>query len=169
MRGFHIAKGWEDKQINLPTRATIKSAGYDFEAAETIIIPGLFSRLARLIDYQNLSLDLTFLKPILIPTGIKVDMQDDEVLLVYNRSGNPLKKLLLLANGVGAIDADYYNNIDNDGHIHFPFWCLGLNDVTIEKGDRIGQGIFSKFLIARNELMTPVTKKRLGGLGHTGD
>ena len=168
MREFYVAKGWEDKNINLPYRTTTKSAGYDFEAAEKVIIPGLLGRFNNLLDgLLNLNLETSFLKPTLIPTGIKVRMQDDEVLHLYNRSGNPLKRLLLLATGVSVIDSDYFENIDNDGHIYFLFWNLGIADVVIEKGERIGQGIFNKFLLTR-ETNDKRTKTREGGFGHSG-
>lgn len=167
MREFFIAKGWEDKGINLPSRATQYSAGYDFEAAEDIVIPGLCSRIASLLNgYIKLDLDLSFLKPTLVPTGIKVKMEKDEVLLLFNRSGNPLKKLLLLSNGVGVIDSDYFENIDNDGHIYFAFWRLAFNNLTIKKGERIGQGVFTKFLLTNTDSSTD-KKQRNGGLGHT--
>lgn len=102
------------------------------------------------------------LKPTLVPTGIKAYMQTDEFLQLANRSSNPLKRFLLLANGVGVIDADYYNNSDNEGHIMFQFVNFGVTDVTIKKGERIGQGIFLPFLKAdQDETMST----RTGGFG----
>ena len=102
------------------------------------------------------------LKPTLVPTGIKAYMQTDEFLQLANRSSNPLKRFLLLANGVGVIDADYYNNPDNEGHIMFQFVNFGVTDVTIKKGERIGQGIFLPFLKAdQDETMGT----RTGGFG----
>ena len=108
LRGFEVAKGWEDKDINLPVRKTKYAAGYDFEAAEDTIIPS-FKRGD---------------KPTLIKTGIKAYMQDDEVLILANRSSNPGKKGLILANSVGIVDKDYYGNPDNDGHIMFAFYNI---------------------------------------------
>lgn len=102
------------------------------------------------------------LKPTLVPTGIKAYMPTDEFLQLANRSSNPLKRFLLLANGVGVIDADYYNNPDNEGHIMFQFVNFGVTDVTIKKGERIGQGIFLPFLKAdQDETMST----RTGGFG----
>lgn len=102
------------------------------------------------------------LKPTLVPTGIKAYMQTDEFLQLANRSSNPLKRFLLLANGVGVIDADYYNNPDNEGQIMFQFVNFGVTDVTIKKGERIGQGIFLPFLKAdQDETMST----RTGGFG----
>lgn len=147
-RGFEIAKGFEDKDINLPIRKTRCSAGYDFEAAEDTIIPS-FKRGAA---------------PTLIKTGIKAYMQDDEVLYLYNRSSNPKKKGLVLANSVGVIDADYYGNSDNDGHIMFAFYNTRDEDVEIKKGEAIGQGVFMKYLIADDD---QAGGERTGGFGST--
>lgn len=146
MRGFEIAKGFEDCGINLPVRKTKFSAGYDFEAAEDVVIPA---------HQEN---------PTLIKTGIKAYMMDDEVLYLYNRSSNPKKKGLVLANSVGVIDKDYYGNPDNDGHIMFAFYNVKDEDVTIKKGEAIGQGVFQKYLIADND---EADGERTGGFGST--
>ena len=66
-------------------------------------------------------------------------MQDDEVLMLYNRSSNPKKKGLILANSVGVVDKDYYGNTDNDGHFMFAFYNIKDEDVFIKKGEAIGQ------------------------------
>lgn len=148
IRGFEVAKGFEDKGINLPVRKTKFSAGYDVEAAENIIIPS-FKR-------EN--------KPTLIKTGIKAYMADDEVLILANRSSNPGKKGLILANSIGVIDKDYYGNPDNDGHIMFAFYNIKDEDIEIKKGECIGQAIFQKYLIADND---SAEGERTGGFGST--
>lgn len=104
------------------------------------------------------------MRPTLVPTGVKADMGDDEALFLYNRSSNPLKKLLMLGNGVGVIDKDYFENESNDGHIMFQFVNLGLFPVTLKKGERIGQGVFSTFLKTRDD---EASGKRTGGHGST--
>ena len=147
-RGFEIASGFEDKNINLPVRKTKFAAGYDFEAAEDIVVPSFKKGMA----------------PTLIPTGIKAYMEDDEVLYIYNRSSNPKKKGLILANSVGIIDKDYYGNSDNDGHIMFAFFNVKEEDITIKKGEAIGQGIFGKYLITDNDSTDGI---RTGGFGST--
>ena len=106
------------------------------------------------------------LKPTLIKTGIKAYMQEDEVLYIYNRSSNPMKKGLVMANSVGVIDSDYFENPDNDGHIMFAFYNFYPFDVTIKKGDKIGQGIFEKFLITDDDC---TEGERTGGFGSTGE
>ena len=148
IRGFEVAKGFEDKQINLPIRKTKFSAGYDVEAAEDCIIPA-FAR-------GN--------KPTLIKTGVKAYMQDDEVLILANRSSNPGKKGLILANSIGVVDKDYYGNPDNDGHIMFAFYNIKNEDIEIKKGDCIGQAIFQKYLITDNDA---AEDDRLSGFGST--
>jgi len=147
-RGFEIAKGFENSNINLPVRKTKYSAGYDLEAAEDCIIPA-FKRGD---------------KPTLVKTGLKAYMQDDEMLLLYNRSSNPGKKGLVLANGVGVVDKDYYGNPDNDGAIMFAFFNLRDEDVEIKKGDCIGQAIFEKYMVTDDDV---ASGERLGGFGST--
>ena len=148
VRGFEVAKGFEDKQINLPVRKTKHSAGYDVEAAEDTIIPSFKKGM----------------KPTLIKTGIKAYMQENEYLMLANRSSNPGKKGLILANSVGIIDADYYGNPDNDGHIMFAFFNVKDEDVEIKKGDCIGQAIFVPFLVADRDNAQGM---RTGGFGST--
>ena len=148
LRGFEIAKGWEDKNINLPKRSTKYAAGYDVEAAEDTVIPAFKPGV----------------KPTLVPTGLKAYMQDDEMLCLYNRSSNPKKKGLVLANSVGIVDKDYYGNSDNDGHIMYAFWNFKDEDIKVEKGERIGQAIFQKYLVTDNDV---AEGKRTGGFGST--
>ena len=98
--------------------------------------------------------------------SIKAYMEDDEVLKIYNRSSNPSKKHIILANAVGIIDKDYYGNENNDGEIFFAFFNIGNEEITIKKGDAIGQGIFQKYLCVDNE--EEILNMRNGGFGSTG-
>ena len=147
-RGFEIAKGFENSGINLPIRSTKHSAGYDIEAAEDSIIPS-FKKGE---------------KPTLVKTGLKAYMGEDEVLILANRSSNPGKKGLILANSIGVVDSDYYGNQDNDGHIMFAFYNIKDEDVEIKKGEAIGQAIFQKYLITDDDRAEGV---REGGFGST--
>ena len=147
-RGFEVAKGFEDKGINLPVRKTKNSAGYDVEAAEDAVIPSFKKGM----------------KPTLVKTGIKAYMDENEMLLLYNRSSNPGKKGLILANSVGVIDKDYYGNPDYDGHIMFAFFNIKEEDIEIKKGDVIGQAIFQKFLVTDDDV---AEGERGGGFGST--
>ncbi len=147
-RGFEIAKGFENSEINLHVRKTKYSEGYDIEDAEDCILPS-FKR---------------GMKPNLVKTGLKAYMEDDEMLLLYNRSSNPGKKGLVLANGVGVVDKDYYGNPDNDGAIMFAFFNLKDEDIEIKKGDAIGQAIFQKYMVTDDDI---ASGERLGGFGST--
>lgn len=147
-RGFEIAKGFEESKITMPVRKTKLSAGYDVCAAEDCTVqpfkPG---------D-----------KPTLIKTGLKAYMQEDEYLMLCNRSSNPSKKGLVMANSVGIIDADYYGNPDNDGHFMYAFYNIKDEPVEIKKGDAIGQAIFQKFFITDDD---SAEGQRIGGFGST--
>ena len=148
LRGFEIAKGFENKGINIPYRKTKYSAGYDIEAAEDTVIPSFKKGMA----------------PTLVKTGLKAYMQDDEVLMLYNRSSNPKKKGLILANSVGVVDKDYYGNTDNDGHFMFAFYNIKDEDVFIKKGEAIGQAIFQKYFVIDDGNAEGI---RDGGFGST--
>lgn len=148
LRGFEIAKGWEDKAINLPVRKTAKSAGYDVEAAEDVVIPPFEKGC----------------KPTLVHTGLKAYCQDDEWYMLANRSSHPGKKKLVLANGIGIIDADYYCNPDNDGEFMFAYYNIGTEPYEMKKGEVCGQVVFQKFLAVDND---NATGDRVGGIGST--
>lgn len=147
LRGFEIAKGYEDKDIHMPVRKTKNSAGYDVEAASDIVIEPYKSGM----------------KPTLIPTGLKAYCQDDEYYILVNRSSGP-KKGLVMANSIGIIDADYYGNESNDGHFYFQYWNFGDKPLEIKKGDVIGQVIFQKYLTVDDDNATGM---RTGGFGST--
>lgn len=147
-RGFEIAKGYEDKEINLPIRKTKYSAAYDIEAAEDIVIP----------SFQK------GMKPTLIKTGIKAYMQPDEVLIIVPRSSGPKKQGILFPHSMGVIDKDYYGNENNDGHIFIQCINIKDEDVTIKKGEAIAQAIFQKYLITDDD---NAEGKRTGGFGST--
>ena len=63
------------------------------------------------------------------------------------------------------VDSDYYNNPSNEGEIGFLFYNIFPYNVTIKKGDKLGQGVFQKFLLADNDL---TDGERVGGFGSTG-
>ena len=148
LRGFEIAKGFEDKEIVLPERKTKCSAAYDLEAAEDVVVPSFKKGM----------------KATLVPTGLKAYMQEDEVLYLYAKSSGFGKKGIMLSNAVGIVDGDYYGNEDNDGHIMFSVINLKEEDLYIKKGEAIGQAMFGKYLKADNDDATAVRK---GGFGST--
>lgn len=147
-RGFEIAKGWEDKDIHLPVRKTKNSACYDLEAAEDIVLPSF--KLGS--------------KPILIPTGLKAYMQDDEVLMLYPRSSSPKKQGIMFPHSTGVVDSDYYENIDNDGLIMVQVINIKDEEVLIKKGDTVAQAMFIKYLITDDDNAEGI---RVGGMGST--
>lgn len=119
------------EEYSLPRRETRKAAGYDFYA---------------LYDYT--------LKPgeiMKVPTGIKADMESDEVLLLLDRSSMGFKYNVRMCNQVGVIDSDYYNNKDNEGHMWIRIQNEGDKDYIVKKGDGMCQGIFIKYLTVDNE------------------
>lgn len=137
------SEGWK---MSLPERSTKKSAGYDFINPETVTIQPK---------------EIVYVK-----TGIKAKFPDDLVLKLYNRSSNPKKKGLVIMNGVGIIDADYYNNPDNEGEMAFAFMNIKDEPVTIEAGEKLGQGIFEKYYTVTNE--NEIENERTSGFGSTG-
>ena len=158
----------------LPVRSTKNSAGYDFFANEDVTVPSIwkwaFRSLGTLFSMlPNNSGEAEWdkiLKPTLVKTDVKAYMQEDEALFLYNRSSNPIKKLFLLGNGVGVVDSDYYNNPGNEGNIMFQFFNFSLFDKEIKKGDKIGQGVFQRYLKADND---KAEGERTGGHGSTGE
>ena len=144
IRGFEVVSSFEDAQINLPQRTPAESAGYDIECAETVTInPGEVK---------------------IVPTGIKAFMAYNEFLAIHIRSSIGIKRHIMLANCTGIIDSDYYNNEDNEGHILLGLYNLGTEAVTLEKGERVAQGIFTKYLVANDDEANGI---RRGGIGST--
>jgi dUTP pyrophosphatase len=103
-------------------------------------------------------------KPTLVPTGMKCKLEPGTFLQLSVRSSSPLKYWLILANGVGIIDADYYNNPDNEGHIYFQLINLSPFPIKIQKGEAIGQGIILPYGVTEDDA---VWTERVGGFGST--
>lgn len=171
VRGFEVVEAYQNQEIQLPHRATHYAAGYDIQAAEDIVIPSmikqllpyLMSQIQGIFSQEDTSEPL--FQSTLVPTGLKAYMAEDEYLQIINRSSNPRKRYLALPNSIGIIDRDYYGNDANEGHIYVQLINYGLKDYTIRKGDRIAQGIFSKYLIADDD--TGGLGQRTGGFGST--
>ena len=154
---FKNAKGFENKDIKLPIRKTTGSAGYDFYSNETITIPSILNE----INSYSVRGVFSGIKPTMVSTGVTADFPNDTILLIYNRSSNPIKRGLVLANGTGVIDSDY-----SPKQIMGMFYNFSNHDYIIHKGDRIMQGVFQKFLLVDDD---HATGKRTGGFGSTGD
>lgn len=149
MRGFELIEGMNGE---LPIKATIHSAGVDFIASADIRIPAF--------RFKG--------KATLVPTGVKAFMQHDEYLQIFARSSIPVNLGLIMSNGVGIVDADYYNNPKNEGHIMIEFNNLTNEHITIEKGTRIAQGIFNKVLPVTHGVRLK-NDTRNGGFGSTNE
>ena len=147
LRGFEIAKGWEDKDIHIPVRKTKGAAAYDVEAAMDIVIPAYKPGI----------------KPTLIPTGLKAYCQEDEWYMLANRSSGP-KKGFVMANSIGIIDSDYYENETNDGHFMVQVFNCSDHELLIKKGDAVAQVMFTKYLITDDD---NASGTRVGGFGST--
>ena len=170
---FELISKYEGQDELLPERATKNSAGYDFIVAEDIVVPSyqkIFNSIQDIIQNPISISDLSQLtkkygcKPTLVPTGVKAFIPKCYYLQLSVRSSCPLKNWLILANGVGVIDADYYNNPDNEGHIFFQLINLFPSDIQLKKGDKIGQGIFIPYVTTSTD---KTTIDRVGGFGST--
>lgn len=131
--------------IKMPERSTAKSAGFDFFVPEDTVCK---------------SHEITMVK-----TGVKAYMEDDETLLLFNRSSNPKKKGLIILNGVGVVDSDYANNPDNEGEIAGLFYNMRDEDVVLRAGEKMMQGVFVKYAVTDDD---NATGERKGGWGSTG-
>ncbi len=130
--------------VLIPCRKTINSAGYDFMAINDIVLgAGEIKK---------------------IPTGIKVALNNDEVLNIYIRSSLGVKYNIRMCNQVGIIDSDYYNNQDNEGHIWICLQNEGNSEYIIKKGTGFAQGVITKYLVVDDDNAFGV---RTGGFGST--
>jgi len=146
IRGFEIVSAYKDKGIELPKRATAQSAGYDIASAENFTLP------ARKIS--------------MVPTGLKAYMNFNEYLSIVLRSSMAIKYQLMIAQNVGIIDADYYNNPENEGHIFISVLNYSNTGLTIAKGERIAQAIFMQYFYTDKDIFSKAI--RTGGFGSTG-
>ena len=147
MRRFEVVSDKYRKNnvdIKLPTRATKNSIGYDF--------------------YSPIAVDIEPMHSQMIWTDVKAIFNSDEALIINVRSSMG-KQPVMIANTQGWIESDYANNPDNDGNIGFRLFNLGDTIYTVRVGDRIGQGMFIKYLTTDDD---NATSTRNGGFGSTG-
>ena len=147
MRHFEVVSDKYRKNnvdIKLPTRATKNSIGYDF--------------------YSPIAVDIEPMHSQMIWTDVKAIFNSDEALLINVRSSMG-KQPVMISNTQGWIESDYANNPDNDGNIGFRLFNLGDTIYTVRVGDRIGQGMFIKYLTTDDD---NATSTRNGGFGTTG-
>lgn len=174
---FEKVSKYADADLAMPVRKTGKSAGYDLAAAEDYIIPSFFQmyndvkELWPVADDEYVSMELmaeftkkTGFRPTLVSTGMKCKLDKGNWLMLANRSSSPLKYWLLVGNGIGVIDADYYNNPDNEGEIFFQVYNLSPFNIQIKKGEAIGQGIILPYGVTADDIEMG---DRTGGFGST--
>lgn len=144
MRRFEKCK-CANENTKLPARSTIHSAGYDFYSPVPVAIgPGQSG---------------------MVKTNIKARMDKDDVLMIFPRSSMGIKKHVMLSDSVGIIDADLYNNADNEGNIIVSLYNYGDRILEIKPGEKIAQGIFVKFGVTDDDKAEGM---RTGGIGSTG-
>ena len=193
MAKFELVRRFAGCDELLPKRGTTSSAGYDLIIAEDTVVyplddadavnnPGL--NLSPIIDIffngditdssrQALTLEevaeitskcKTVTRPRLVSTGVKCQLASDEYLELVPRSSTPLKYWLLVANSPGIIDADYYNNPDNEGEIFIQLINLFPAPIQLRKGDKIAQAIIRKYYVTEDDVASGM---RTGGFGST--
>ena len=147
MRCFEVVRDEFRKNpnvdIKIPTRGSKNSAGYDF--------------------YSPVDATIQPNESVMIWTDIKANMYYDNVLMLFVRSSMG-KHPVVISNGTGIVDSDYYSNEGNDGNIGFRLLNLGATPYEIKIGDRIGQGVFLKYGTVKDDA---TTAERKGGFGST--
>ena len=134
-------------KIAEPERKTKYSAGYDFVTPITI--------------------SLRPNEKIVVPLGYKVKCEATGIYFaLFLRSSIASNYGIMMMNNVGIIDADYYNNPSNEGHMFAPLVNLSSEKVIIPIGTRICQGIFHNYFITDND--NGGSTIRTGGMGSTG-
>jgi dUTP pyrophosphatase len=190
---FEKVSRFENEDLKMPERKTALSAGYDMYVAEDIIIPPYDELFTKMLEHDAknpvdvfadfLAGDVSTLdtepktleelaaitkqlktKPTLVSTGMKCKLDPGTYLALTVRSSCPLKHWIMLGNSVGIIDADYYNNPDNEGEIFFQVYNMSPFPIQLKKGDGIGQGIISPYFITEDD---KASGKRVGGFGST--
>ena len=190
---FEKVTRFENEDLKMPERKTALSAGSDMYVAEDSISPPYDEMFTEMLDdaakdpaelfASFLAGDVSTLdmkpktleevaaitkrlktKPTLVSTGMKCKLDPGTYLALTVRSSCPLKHWIMLGNSVGIIDADYYNNEDNEGEIFFQVYNMSPFPIQLKKGDGIGQGIITPYLITENDKSSG---KRVGGFGST--
>lgn len=176
MTKFKKVSRFADVDLALPTRKTPNSAGYDFVVAEDVMVPSYTRQLLNMAKLGQEGYTYTLeavarmtkeskSKPTLVSTGMKCYLEPNQYLELSVRSSTPLKYWLVLANGVGIIDADYADNPDNEGEIFFQLINLSPYNIVLHKGDIIGQGIIKTYNVTDDD--KPELEERIGGFGST--
>jgi len=132
-RQFEFVIEYKYSGLKLPARKTYNSAGYDLHAARTMTCHAG---------------EVT-----IIPTGIRVSMENDECFVLYVRQSLPMNRHLMLSSGISILDGENTHSIFFGGHILVPILNFGRHDVVIRAGDPIAHGVFLKFLLSDNDIV----------------
>ena len=135
----------KDPSVILPAYHTSGSVAFDLAANEDMVIPPREIRL--------------------IPTGLVICTPENHMLLVAARSSTPMKKGLMLANGIGIVDQDFCGP---DDEIKIQVYNFTDKPVEVKKGDRLAQGLFLHLERVEWEEITSLPEKSRGGFGSTG-
>ena len=173
---FEVVTKYENAGIELPKRATKESAGYDLAAAQDYVIQpysslmddmringAVFLTPFPIDEIANATKELKA-RPTLVSTGVKCHLDKGNYLELSVRSSTPLKYGLFMANGVGIIDGDYYNNSDNEGEIFIQLINTTPVPILIKKGNKIAQAIIKSYCTTEND---ETIEERTGGFGST--
>ena len=142
---MHIRIRRLDTTLPLPMYATAESAGFDLSAAADLTIaPGQIA---------------------LVPTGLVIEVPSGYFLGIFARSSTPLKRGLLVANGVGIVDPDYSGP---DDEVRIQVLNITAAAVTVKRGDRLAQGIMLPAPRVTWDETTVLREETRGGFGSTG-
>jgi len=135
-----------DSTVALPAYGTDESAGFDLAAAHDVTVPPG--------------------QIVLVRTGLVIEVPSGHFLAIFPRSSTPLKRGLVVANGVGVVDPDY-SGPDDDVMIQ----VLNVTDAPVEvrRGDRIAQGIVLASPRVTWQEVTALREVTRGGFGATGN
>ena len=174
---FEKVSKYAEADIAMPVRKTAQSAGYDMVAAEDYVIPSLWQMVTDVkslwpvADDEFVTTEMmgqftkqTGFKPTLVSTGMKCKLDPGTWLQLSVRSSSPLKYWLMMGNGIGVIDADYYNNPDNEGEIFFQIYNLSPFNIQIKKGEAIGQAVILPYGVTEDDV---AGGERTGRFGST--
>ena len=134
-----------DPTVPLPGYGTSEAAGFDLAASHDIVVqPGQIA---------------------LIRTGLVIEVPTGYFLGIFARSSTPLKRGLLVANGVGVVDPDYSGP---DDEIKIQVLNFTQTDVRVRRGDRLAQGIVLPAQRVTWDEVDQIREATRGGFGATG-
>ena len=131
--------------MSLPGYGTNEAAGFDLASAHDLVVG------PRQI--------------VLVRTGLVIEVPTGYFLAIFARSSTPLKRGLIVANGVGVIDPDYSGPNDE---VMIQVMNVTDSEVRISRGDRLAQGIVLPAPRVAWEEVSEIRETTRGGFGATG-